>query len=181
MVRATVHVASSSPHLRRYLSAVFHCTLRLPITLHRSKWSGPSCVSAIRLLLLAATEKLFCNIQKRVFEMCLALSKPSGDISAWKGLKKATHLRLHINLFFPWIFKVNKTSLAGWRNKFVEMQSMSPYISTCKIDLSLFTRKVLVQCTVNCQVLWPTNVRWWQWWWWSQSASDKLAKMGFAI
>lgn len=33
MVRATVHVASSSPHLRRYLSAVFHCTLRLHLLL----------------------------------------------------------------------------------------------------------------------------------------------------
>lgn len=71
------------------------------ITLHWSKWGGPSSVSALCLLNASpsgvCSRKLFCNIPKCASEMSFVLLKPSGEITARKGLKKALHLRLHIS------------------------------------------------------------------------------------
>lgn len=67
------------------------------ITLHWSKWSGPSSVSAICLLNAlhspVCSHKLFCNIQKCAPEMSFVLLKRSGEIAA----RKAPHLRLYIS------------------------------------------------------------------------------------
>lgn len=144
------------------------------ITLHWSKWSGPSCGYTICLLnaspATVCSRKLFCNVQKWFSEMSFVLLERSGEISAQKGLKKALHLQMCINKDAS-AFALNiqgqkdNTSLLERPLKGICLDAthLFPYLFTCKIHNPqpfFLPSKIFVQCAVNklCDLLvWDGN------------------------